>query len=63
MRHPENGFGSDKLIGGPIPLYYQLADLMRNNIMEGTYAQGEKLPTENRLTQQYGVSRPTIRKA
>lgn len=40
-------------------VFQQLKDLLVN----GTWKQGEKLPSENELTQQFGVSRITIRQA
>jgi len=54
---------SENLRGSPLPFYYQIAGLIRNNILEGTWPAGSQLPTENRLARQYGVSRPTIRNA
>ena len=47
----------------PLPIYYQVAQLIRNNIIEGTWPSGSCLPTEHELTQKYQVSRPTIRNA
>jgi GntR family transcriptional repressor for pyruvate dehydrogenase complex len=32
-------------------------------IFDGTFAQGEKLPSENALAEMFGVSRPTVREA
>ena len=52
-----------KLLRGPMPLYYQVADLMRSAVIEGTWLPAGRLPTENELAVKYGVSRPTIRKA
>ena len=63
MRLPIAGIESDKLISGPMPLYYQIANIIRNSIMEGTWPPDSQLPTENVLAQKYGVSRPTIRNA
>ena len=36
---------------------------LREAILEGHFAQGEKLPAETELAQQFGVSRPTVREA
>ncbi|OGP52136.1 MAG: hypothetical protein A2Y79_12635 [Deltaproteobacteria bacterium RBG_13_43_22] len=47
----------------PLPLYYQVAQLIRNNIIDGTWPSGSRLPAEHELTQKYQVSRPTIRNA
>jgi len=63
MLHQKGGIESDKLISGPMPLYYQIANLIRNSIMEGTWPPDSQLPTENGFAQKYGVSRPTIRNA
>jgi len=52
-----------KLLRGPVPLYYQVADLMRRAVIEGVWQPSGRLPTENALSVKYGVSRPTIRKA
>jgi GntR family transcriptional regulator len=49
--------------GFPLPFYYQVAQLIRNNISDGTWPSGSRLPSENELTQKYQVSRPTIRTA
>lgn len=47
----------------PLPLYYQIANSLRERIMAGQWPAGEKLPTEEQLSSQYRVSRQTIRKA
>ena len=54
---------SENLSESPLPFYYQIAGLIRNSILEGTWPAGSQLPTENALARQYGVSRPTIRNA
>ncbi len=46
-----------------IPLYYQLENILREKIRSGELSRGEKLPTENELIEQYGVSRTTVRQA
>lgn len=46
-----------------IPLYYQLETLLREKIRSGDLTEGAKLPTENELIEQYGVSRVTVRQA
>lgn len=45
------------------PLYLQLKDQLLENITNGIYAKGEKIPTENELAQKFSVSRITVRKA
>ena len=63
MARPKRGNMPDKLTGGPLPLYYQVANLIQNGILTGTWASGNQLPTEEDLVGEYGVSRQTIRKA
>ena len=46
-----------------VPLYAQLSDAIRAAIMNGDLAYGDKLPSENELTAQYGLSRMTVRSA
>ena len=41
----------------------QVEQQIREAILDGQFAQGEKLPPETALAQQFGVSRPTIREA
>lgn len=46
-----------------IPLYVQIESLIRNKILNGQLELGEKLPTEDELIKQFGVSHITIRKS
>lgn len=46
-----------------IPLWYQLAELLRARISTGDLPLGTRLPTERRLAEQYGVSLITVRQA
>jgi DNA-binding GntR family transcriptional regulator len=46
-----------------IPLYYQLAQLLREQIVTGTWASGAEIPSERKLMEQYGLSRNTVRQA
>ena len=41
----------------------QVEQQIREAILGGQFAQGEKLPPETELAQQFGVSRPTVREA
>ncbi|MGY1495810.1 FadR/GntR family transcriptional regulator [Streptomyces sp. QTS52] len=41
----------------------QVEQQIRDAILEGHFAQGEKLPPETELAKQFGVSRPTVREA
>ncbi|MEH7121045.1 GntR family transcriptional regulator [Neobacillus vireti] len=45
------------------PLYLQLKKAIQAAILNDTYQQGEKIPTEPELSEQYNVSRITVRKA
>ncbi|GAB6099937.1 phosphonate metabolism transcriptional regulator PhnF [Halanaerocella petrolearia] len=47
----------------PIPLYYQLENIIREKIEQGEYQSGDKIPSERKLSQQFDLSRMTIRKA
>jgi GntR family transcriptional regulator len=49
--------------GGPIPLYYQLEQALRDRIRAAEFPGGAPLPTEQRLCEAYGVSRITVRRA
>lgn len=48
---------------GGLPLYAQLAELLRDQIRTGRYRPGDRLPGEPVLTRQYRVSRATVAKA
>lgn len=50
-------------VGLSRPLYAQIAVLLQNRILAGTYAPGSRLPGENELTEEFNVSRSTIRQA
>ena len=43
------------------PLYLQVEADIRNSIMQKKYRSGQKLTTENELSEQYNVSKITIR--
>ena len=43
--------------------YYDLMEQLHGKIMSGEIRPGEKLPSENELSAEYGVSRQTVRKA
>lgn len=55
--------GGTELLEGPIPLYYQLEQKLRERILEGEFAKGDALPTEDRICGEYRVSRITVRRA
>ncbi|WBB68270.1 winged helix-turn-helix domain-containing protein [Micromonospora sp. WMMD812] len=45
------------------PVYVQVADFLRTRIESGELAPGESLPSEARLTQEYGIGREAVRMA
>lgn len=47
----------------PLPLYFQIKEDIKSKIENGILKEGEYLPSEFKLMEQYGVSRPTIRQA
>jgi len=47
----------------PIPLYYQLKNLLEEKIDSGDFQPGELIPSENQLCDLYGISRTTVRQA
>lgn len=47
----------------PIPFYQQLAERLKEQIDRGEIGVGTRLPSENRLCQDYGLSRATVRQA
>lgn len=47
----------------PQPLYVQIRENLRQEILEGNYAPHARLPSEKSLMGQFGVSRITIRQA
>ncbi len=47
----------------PVPLYEQLASVLREMIRAGELRPGDPIPTESELIASYGVSRTTVRQA
>lgn len=47
----------------PVPLYFQLQELIRRKIDSGEYAEDSCIPSEAELQRRYGVSRITVRNA
>jgi GntR family transcriptional regulator len=46
-----------------IPLYHQLMERLKDSIEKGNWTPGDKIPSENQLMEQFGVSRNTAKKA
>ena len=46
-----------------IPQYRKLYELLRKQIVDGFYQEGDILPSENDLCAAYGLTRPTVRHA
>lgn len=47
----------------PIPLYFQLAQALEHELVEGKWKAGERLPSEPEMCEHFGVSRSTVRQA
>jgi GntR family transcriptional regulator len=47
----------------PIPFYFQLAELLEDEISSGRWGSGQRIPSEPDLCDHYGVSRTTVRQA
>lgn len=47
----------------PIPLYYQLTEMLREKIRLGELKPGGQLPSERELSETYRISRMTVRQA
>jgi len=54
---------SSGFVSQQIPLYYQLASILREQIFSGRFAEGDRIPTEADLVAAYGVSRITVRQS
>jgi GntR family transcriptional regulator len=47
----------------PQPLYIQIKEALKKNILEGIFAPHDRLPSENQLMRDFSVSRITVRQA
>jgi DNA-binding GntR family transcriptional regulator len=67
MNDPKGGRASGQFIyidrDSETPVYVQLAEGLRQQILKGTYRPGEKLPSENMLVEMSMVSPMTVRRA
>ncbi len=60
----ENLYDEDQLDRcSPVPLIYQLSEILRTKIMRGEVKPNEPIPPETELAATYGVSRTTVRLA
>ena len=48
---------------GAAPLYAQIYNILKEDIKKGIYGEGDNIPAELELQEQYGVSRITVRQA
>jgi GntR family transcriptional regulator len=48
---------------GDVPIYLQLAAILRGQIERGELAPRRPLPSINRLAQEYGIARGSVEKA
>jgi GntR family transcriptional regulator len=61
--------GDGSTLGGgidrdsPVPFYFQLAEILESQIVDGRWKPGARLPAEPELSGYYGLSRTTIRQA
>ena len=51
------------LASADLPLYVQLADLLRQRIARGVWREGDKLPSLEQLVAEFEVARVTVRQA
>ena len=49
--------------GSPVPFYFQLAELLEDEIVTGRWEPGIRVPSENELCSRYRLSRSCIRQA
>jgi GntR family transcriptional regulator len=47
---------------GPVPVYQQIADIIRGRVVSGRYPPGTPVPSIERIRQETGVTVKTIRK-
>ncbi|MCC2634742.1 GntR family transcriptional regulator [Ramlibacter sp.] len=55
--------GAARILAGPMPRYAQLADVMRQRVVRGTWPRGHRLPSLEELMAEFGVARVTVRQA
>ena len=55
--------GSEFKIVRPQPIFAQIIELIKNQILDGTLAPGVQLPSERQFSEMMGVNRHTVREA
>jgi GntR family transcriptional regulator len=50
-------------LDGPEPLFEQIAAILTARIADGTYPPRRRVPSEEAIAEEFGVSRPTARAA
>lgn len=50
-------------LGGPSPLYLQIAEILRSRILQHVYRPNQQMPSESELMSAFDVSRITVRQA
>lgn len=63
VRRPTSWGCAPSMIETPKSQYAQIAELLRQRIEDGTYPPGSALPSEDRLSDELGLSRVTINRA
>jgi GntR family transcriptional regulator len=64
VRNPAQAeHGSPSFMSESVPRYYQIGSLLREKIVSGQLAPGDRIATEGELAREYGVSRVTVRHA
>jgi DNA-binding GntR family transcriptional regulator len=48
---------------GPVPVYVQLANFIRERINDGTYAVDRPIPSKKLLMQEFGIAASTVERA
>ena len=46
-----------------VPLYYQLMDIIMEEIESGMLGENDKIPSERELCEKYDISRATVRQS
>jgi GntR family transcriptional regulator len=54
---------SARFVDSPVPIYLQLADLLRQRIARGQWPREHRLPSLEELMAEFGVARVTVRQA